>query len=413
MKRALRSSITITATALLTVLGASATFAQTDALPSDVNPSSRNRLPLLNPDDASARAKQIYDRSMAGFAGVPPKGPSMRLHGTPQGALDLQMLSPLGLGVMQLPVLVTGRALDQPYEWSLHEMQALAVSLDPAVINIVRHNLPLGTLADTPLGAREAIIIQLGREIYGDHKVSSETYARALRVLGERNLVDVVAEMADYASTSASLSAFNQQMPPGFKQFLPLPFTLPGDIHPDSRNRLPLLPEPTIRPGVLYSRPLGGSPAGTGPLQIGLHGGGLKSLEASVPRRDIDVAILVTAREHDSQYDWTVNELAAVKDGLEPKVIDVIRRREPTTGLTEKDASLIELGRELFDKHYVTAATYARAVKAFGERNLVGMVSVMGQHTGEEVLLAAFDQRLPEGQAPLCCQKGGSKTDRR
>jgi 4-carboxymuconolactone decarboxylase len=121
------------------------------------------------------------------------------------------------------------------------------------------------------------------------------------------------------------------------------------------------------------------------------------------------VAILVTAREHESQYDWTVNELAAMKDGLEPKVIDVIRNREPTTGLTEKDASLIELGRELFDKHYVTAATYKRAVKSFGERDLVGLVSIMGQHTGEEFFLAAFDQQLPEGQAPLCCISKGKR----
>ncbi len=411
MKRSI-SSITMAAAVLLTalgLLGASPTFAQSDALPKDVNPDSRNRLPLLNPADVSARARQIYDRSMAGFAGAPPKGPSMRLHGTPEAALDLQMLSPLGLNVLQIPVLVTARALDQPYEWSLHEMQGLAVSLDPAVVNVMRDNLPLTSLPATKLGAEEAVIIQVGREIFRTHQLSSATYARALRVLGERNLVDMVGEMADYASTGTSLSAFNQQMPPGFKQFLPLPFTPPSDIHPDSRNRLPLLPEPPTRPGVLYSRPLGGSPAGTGPLQIGLHArGGLKALEAGVAPRVIDVAILVTAREHQSQYDWTVNELAAVKDGLEPKVIDVIRDRGPTTGLSEQDASLIEFGRELFDKHYVTAATYARALKVFGERDLVGLVSIMGQHTGEEVLLAAFDQQLPEGQAPLCCVSGGN-----
>ncbi|MGH8140994.1 MAG: hypothetical protein ACREU2_00535 [Steroidobacteraceae bacterium] len=419
MKRSI-SPITVAATALLAVglLGASPTFAQNQALPKDINPQSRNRLSLLDPATVSERAKRIYDRSMAGFAGVPPKGPSMRLHGTPEGALNLQMLSPLGLNILQIPVLVTGRALDQPYEWSLHEMQAVAVSLDPAVINVIRYNRPLSDLPASKQRAEEAAIIQVGREIYGTHKLRSATYARALRVLGERNLVDMVSEMADYASVSASLTAFNQQMPPGFKQFLPLPFTPPGDIHSDSRNRLPLLPEPTIRPGVLYSRPLGGSPAGTGPLQIGLHGlrGGLKALEASVGQPIIDVAILVTAREHDSTYDWTVNELAARKDGLDSKVIDVIRDRAPTTGLTEKDASLIELGRQLFDKHYVTASTYARAVKAFGESDLVSLVSIMGQHTGEEMLLAAFDQQLPEGQAPLCCVSRGNqfvKTTRR
>jgi len=158
---------------------------------------------------------------------------------------------------------------------------------------------------------------------------------------------------------------------------------------------------------VLYSFSPG--PEGTGPGQIGRHGGGLKSLEASVARRDIDVAILVTAREHDSQYDWTVNELAAIKDGLEPKVIDVIRNRAPTAGLSEKDATMIEFGRQLFDKHYVTAATYAQALKIYGERNLVDLVAVMGRHAGEEILLAAFDQQLPKGQAPLCCVAKGNR----
>src|SRR5262249_39655316 len=47
--------------------------------------------------------------------------------------------------------------------------------------------------------------------------------------------------MADYSTTSATLTAFNQQLPPGWKQFLPLPFTPPNDIQPDSRNRLPLV----------------------------------------------------------------------------------------------------------------------------------------------------------------------------
>ena len=404
MTRSIRP-VTMAAAALLAALGlagAGPTFARADTLPKDVDPTSRNRLPLVKPEDASARSKQIYDRTMANFAGVPPKAPSIRLHGTPEGALDLQMLSPLGLGVAQIPVLVTGRELDQPYEWSLHESQAVAVSLDPAIIDVIRYNRPL-----SKLGARDAVIVQVGRQIFRTHRLDAATYARALSVLGEKNLVDVVGLMADYASASASLTAFNQQMPPGFKQFLPLPFTSPTDMHADSRNRLPLLPENTIRPGLLYSRPLGGSPAGTGPAQIGLHGGGLKALQASVPARVIDVAILTTAREHESSYDWTVNELAAAKDGLEPKVIDVIRNREPTAGLSEPDASLIELGRELFTQHYVTTATYTRAVTSFGERNLVGLVSVMGQHAGEEVVLAAFDQQLPEGQAPLCCTARG------
>jgi 4-carboxymuconolactone decarboxylase len=381
----------ILAAALTTVFAASRAFAQNDALPSDVSPDSRNRLPLLRPENTPERAKRTYDIAMANFAGVPPKGPSMRLHASP--VINLQMQSPLGLDLSQVAILITGREHDQLYEWSLHELQALSVSLDPTVIDVIRSNQPASKLP-----AKEAIIIELGREIFRTHKLDSDTYARALGILGQTNLVDAVALMSDYAGVCATLTGFNQQMPPGFKQFLPLPFTPPDDIQPDSRNRLALLPPVPYTPTVLYTRPM--VPEGTGPGQIRRHGGGLKSLQASVARRDIDLAILISAREHDSNYDWTMNEQEARKDGLEPAVIDVVREHKPTTGLTEKDAGLIEFGRELFSKHMVGTTTYARVVKVFGERDLVDLVAVMGQHASEATMLAAFDQHLPVGQAP-------------
>jgi len=396
----MKRSLSIAVTALLTLCAVSRSLAQSTALPKDVNPDSGNRLSLLDPENASERAKRTYNNAINNFAGAPPRGPMMRLHASP--VQNLQMQSPLGLDLLQVAILVTGREHDQPYEWSLHELQALSVSLDPAVIDVIRRNMPV-----EKVGNKEAAIIQVGREIFRTHKLSSDTYASALRVLGETGLVDSVALMADYARVCATLTVFNQQMPPGFKQFLPLPFTLPDDIHPDSRNRLPLIPSNPPNPGVLYSRPM--TPEGTGPGQIGRHGGGLKSLQASVARRDIDLAILVTAREHDSPYDWTVNELASVKDGLEPSIIDMVRNRKSTGGLTDKDASVIELGREMFTKHFVAAPTYARVVKIFGERNLVDLVAVMGQHAGEATMLAAFDQHLPRGQAPLCCVAASDK----
>ena len=391
----MKTFVGVAAFALLTLSTGIRGAAQDGKLPKDVNPDSRNRLSLLQPASVDERARRTYNNALANFAGAEPRGPSIRLHASP--VTNLQMESPVGLPLLQLAILTTGREHDQPYEWSLHELQALAVGLDPADIEVVRRNQ-----SPASLGAKEAVIIQLGREIFRTHKLGSDTYARAAGVLGENGLVDVVALMADYARTCATLSAFNQQMPPGFKQFLPLPFTLPDDIHPDSRSRLPLLPSIAANPAtVLYTRPM--TPEGTGPAHLRRHGAGVPSLLARMPHREIDLAILVTAREHDSPYDWTVNELAALKDGLEPAVIDAVRNRKPSAGLQEKDASLVDLGRELFAQHYVAAPTYARAVKAFGEQNLVDLVEVMGQHAGEATLLAAFDQRLPGGQPPLCC----------
>ncbi len=103
-------------------------------------------------------------------------------------------------------------------------------------------------------------------------------------------------------------------------------------------------------------------PKAPGPNHITRHGGGLASLEASVGRRLMGLAILVTAREHTSQYDWTVNEQAALKDGLEPAHH---RRRSPSNtslkDLGDKEAALIQFGRELFAAHNVQRRRPTRA----------------------------------------------------
>jgi alkylhydroperoxidase family enzyme len=349
-------------------------------LPPDVDPVSRNRLPSIKPD-------------VQGVAAI-------RLH---LSGANVRWASPLGRALTELAILTTAREHDQPYEWSLHEMEAIAVALEPSTIDVVRHRRPLRNVPE-----QQAVIIQLGREVVGAHALSSATYARALKTLGKGNLVDIVDLMATYSATAARLTAFNQHMPPGWKQFLPLPFTMPDDIHADSRSRLPLIRTKTQNPQAnLYGRQL--APEGTGPGHITRHGAGLASLEASVGRRLMGVAILVTARAHESQYAWTVNELIALKDGLEPAVIDVVRRHAPSKGIGEKEAAIIQFGRELFETHNVQPETYARALKLFGERDLVDIVGLMAQHAADAVLLTAFDQHLPSGQRPLLPITGGTK----
>jgi alkylhydroperoxidase family enzyme len=350
------------------------------ALPADVNPDSRNRLATPAPD--------------------PDGGPSAAadaIRGAGTG-VNARWESPVGRPLLELAILITAREHDAPFEWSLHEMEAVAVGLDPAVIDVVRNRGPVSGLGD-----REAIIIQAGREIFGAHRLSAETYRRAVTLFGEANFVDVVDLMARYAGTAARLAAFNQQMPPGWPQFLPLPFTPPDDLDPRSRSRLPLLPAPaelTRATPSLYGRTL--SPQGTGPGQIGGHGAGRASIEANVARPLLDLAILVTARAYDVQYAWTLTEPAALARGLAPEVVDVVRGRGPVTGLGDEEAALIEFGRELFGPHTVSPETYASAVEAVGgTTNLVDLVGLMAQHVSDATLLIAFDQHLPEGRAPL------------
>ena len=403
MRRFPKTAIVLTWIGLLSATGISAVALQQQGslqngsavtLPKDVDPDSRNRLPLIRREDLNEQGKKAFDEAISGTQpSRVPQGPAaIRLHGS---GVNVRWASPLGRQITELAILTTAREHDQPYEWSLHEMEAVAVGLDPAVIDVVRNRRPLAMVGDT-----EAIVIELGREIFGSHKLSSTTYARALQKLGRTNLVDIVDLMASYSGTAARLTAFNQHMPPGWKQFLPLPFTPSDDIHPDSRSRLPLVrSQSQPAQANLYGRTL--APEGTGPGHIGRHGAGLKSLQASTGLRLMALATLVTAREHDAQYLWTIHEPMALKEGLEPALIETVRHRRPLTGLPEKEAAVIELGRQLFQKHDVTPEVYARALKAFGERDLVDLVGLMAQQSADALLVIAFDQHLPAGTKGL------------
>ncbi len=349
-------------------------------LPADVNPESRNRLAIPAPDPDGG-----------------PSAAAAAIRGAGTG-VNARWDSPVGRPLLELAILITAREHDAPFEWSLHEMEAVAVGLAPDVIDVVRSRGPLSGLGD-----REAVIIQAGREIFGAHRLSPETYRRAVTLFGEANFVDVVDLMARYAGTAARLAAFNQQMPPGWPQFLPLPFTPPDDVDPRSQSRLPLLPAPaetTRATPSLYGRTL--SPQGTGPGQIRGHGAGRESLEANVPRPLLDLAILVTARAYDVQYAWTLAEPAAVENGLDPAIVGIVRDGGPLEGLGDEEAAVIAFGRELLGPHTVRPETYASAVEAVGgTTNLVDLVDLMAQHVSDATLLIAFDQHLPADRPSL------------
>lgn len=192
--------------------------------------------------------------------------------------------------------------------------------------------------------------------------------------------------------------------------------TLPADIDPQSRCRLPLpdrdgLDDAARKTYDSLADPAGGSLAGLrGPGGIRLHSPELSRglRPANIRLRDPGVidartrelAILITAREHDCQFEWAAHEAEAKREGVSDEVVDVVRHRGPTRGLTEADAALIDFGRELFGDHRVTSGTYARVAKLFDRRTLVDLVNLMGMYAMTAASLIAFDAQLPEGTPP-------------
>jgi 4-carboxymuconolactone decarboxylase len=127
----------------------------------------------------------------------------------------------------------------------------------------------------------------------------------------------------------------------------------------------------------------------------------LRNRENGLSRPLRELTILVTARAHDCQKEWTAHEMHALDAGLDPALIDIIRYRKPTDGVAETEAAIISFGRELFHDKKVSAATYAQALQVLGQQRLVHMVALMSNYTMTAVIFAALDQQVAPDQTPL------------
>ena len=113
------------------------------------------------------------------------------------------------------------------------------------------------------------------------------------------------------------------------------------------------------------------------------------------------VAALIAAREFDQQYEWSAHEPAAVRAGVEQSVIDAIKFNRPLTGVPEKDATLIRLGRAVFRDHTVSSELWAQMEKLFGRQGAIEVTMVMADYAMVGFILTAVDQQLPADRKPL------------
>ena len=195
--------------------------------PEDIDPMSGCRLPLPRRDELDNAGQRIYDsladpkggtiRGLRGPGGILLHSPELSRYTRP---LNRYLRHEAGLGgrVRELAILTTARELDSQFEWAAHEPEALGEGISREIIDIIKHRKDTGGLDEA-----DAIVIELGRQIFGARKVTSATFARALRQFGRRTLVDLVALIGNYAGTAALLTAFDMQLDPSQPPPLPQP----------------------------------------------------------------------------------------------------------------------------------------------------------------------------------------------
>jgi len=192
--------------------------------PSDIDPQSGFRLPLLKREDLDDVGKRAYDRANTpGKTIVGLRGPAgVHLYSTrtveAHTAINHYLRHDAGFDpkVREVAILTVAREMDSRFEWAAHEPEALTVGVAPEVIAAIKHRK-----STAGLGELDAAIIEFGRQAVGRHKVTPEAFARLKALFAPRQLVDLVLLMGNYAGTAILLAAMDMQVPEG-KPLLPV-----------------------------------------------------------------------------------------------------------------------------------------------------------------------------------------------
>jgi 4-carboxymuconolactone decarboxylase len=185
-------------------------------LPKDVDPESKNRLPLIQPGAMDEATKKVFlelagnntERPLGGFLGLALYNPSF--------AQALRTLNrsvvregTTGARAYEAAVLTATRECQfSESEWTGHAASALRAGLSQSTIEVIRDGRDL-----TGVPVEDAIVIRLGRELFRNKRVSSETFAAVKDKFGPRGTVELIGIMGDYSLVAVLLKAVDQQLP--------------------------------------------------------------------------------------------------------------------------------------------------------------------------------------------------------
>jgi len=201
-------------------------------IPADIKTDSWARLPMVNRADLDAGGQRIYDMMTSPGNGYENglRGPlSMWIYSPEmaEGAWMMRQRVRYGTAkdqrLTELTIISTARELSNQYEYTAHEPLGRAAGLEQEVMDFVKYRRPLSEADGIPgMGTTEKLIIRFTRELISEPKVSSETFAEVLALMGEEGVMDLVGLIGYYHFVGMTLKAFDVQNPPGSELLMPM-----------------------------------------------------------------------------------------------------------------------------------------------------------------------------------------------
>jgi 4-carboxymuconolactone decarboxylase len=173
-------------------------------------------MPPIPEDRLSGAQKQAAEEMIAGPRGAV-VGPFIAALRSPElmrrlGQLGeyLRFQNALGPRLTELVILLVARRWTQQFEWTAHAPIAADKGLAPSVIDAIAKGLRPARMADD-----EALVFDFVAELDRSQTVSDGTYDRAVSVLGEAGVVDLVGTLGYYSLLAMLMNVACTPLPSG------------------------------------------------------------------------------------------------------------------------------------------------------------------------------------------------------
>jgi 4-carboxymuconolactone decarboxylase len=120
----------------------------------------------------------------------------------------------------------------------------------------------------------------------------------------------------------------------------------------------------------------------------------------SIPQALNEFAILITAREWSSQYEWYAHHRLALAAGLPAAIADQLAQGQRPEGMNEDQRIVYEFCTELHRNRFISDATFEATKRRFGEQGVVDLIAVSGYYVAVAMTLNTARVGLPAGVAP-------------
>lgn len=182
------------------------------------------RIHLPSRDELDDDQRAVYDRIVSG-----PRG---RIQGPLRAALYNAELADKwqALGALlryrtsfeprlsEIAILVTARHSQSPFEWYAHRLEAEKAGLEAPIIEAI-----LQQKSPADLSEQDSIVHDFAMQLCVHRSVSDALYARALKIFGERAVVELTALVGYYTMVAMTLNCHEIPLPEGVEPAFSLP----------------------------------------------------------------------------------------------------------------------------------------------------------------------------------------------